>query len=160
MKRIKLTQGKYALVSDRDYTYLNQWKWCACKYTNTWYAQRTVGPKGGQHKILMHRVILGLQAGNKRQGDHRDGNGLNNQRRNLRVATPRQNQHNQPRRCNNTCGYKCIYLRKDRQKWHTRITVNGKKVHVGYFDSPIEAAKAYDKAARKHHGKFARVNFA
>ena len=106
MKKIKLSQGKFALVSDIDYVYLNQWKWCAIK------------------------------------------------RRNLRPATTRQNRTQQ---INNKSGIKGVSWRKDRSKWRATIKINGKQTHLGYFNDPLIAARAYNRAAKRYHGKFARV---
>ena len=92
MKEIKLTQGKVALVDDEDFDFLNQWKWCAHKDGNNFYAVRVDYSNGRANKkfLSMHRVLLGL-TDPKIFPDHKDGDGLNNQRYNLRIATPSQN---------------------------------------------------------------------
>jgi hypothetical protein len=87
MREIFLTQDKIALVDDEDFEYLNQWKWCANKGSNTFYAMRSGG-------IMMHRVLLNLSFGDKRVVDHIDRNGLNNQRKNIRVVTCSENYRN------------------------------------------------------------------
>jgi hypothetical protein len=91
------------------------------------------------------------------QIDHRDTNGLNNKWENLRQATCSENAHNVPARRRNTSGFKgvCWYARDSR--WKAQIAVNGRNLHVGYFDKIEEAAAAYATAAEKHHGEFARV---
>jgi hypothetical protein len=153
MKRIKLTQGKFALVSDIDYTYLNQWKWCADKGRNTYYAHRTLP------KIRMHRVILERMGfKNFDFSDHKDGNGLNNQRRNLRPATPGQNKCNQIKYKNNTSGYKGVHWDRRNKKWRVQIRICGKLIHKGLYSDLIKASNAYDAAARQLHGKFAKLN--
>lgn len=103
----------------------------------------------------MHRVILGLEKGDKLEGDHKDGNGLNNQRRNLRVATRTENHHNRTKYKTNTSGFKGVSAKSNR--WMAKINIGGKAKHLGYFDTPELAAAAYAKAAKKHHKEFART---
>ena len=160
MKRIKLTQGKFALVSDIDYTYLNQWKWYAHKDHNTYYAVRCVRDGLKFTTIQMHKVIL-IRIGHKyfKGTDHKDRDGLNNQRRNLRPATHTQNGQNRTiKQTNNTSGYRGVNWSKSNVAWQTRIQFNGRRIHVGYFTNKIEAAKEYNRVAEKYFGKFARLN--
>jgi len=159
MKRIKLSQGKTALVSDRDYSYLSQWTWFAYRHGQTWYARRNTRVGGKRSTVTMHRVVLGLTPGDRCETDHRDGNGLNNQRRNLRSTNHPHNQRNRRLFRNNTTGYKGVYWHKYHAKWASRIGFKGCKVHLGYFDNPVDAAKAYDAAAKRLHKRFARLNF-
>ena len=153
MKRIKLTRGKFALVSDIDYTYLNQWKWC---YHNEGYAVRT--NKG----ILMHRLILErkLHNSNFKEVDHTDRDRLNNQRRNLRPATRKQNTWNVSKRINTRSRYKgvCWHEHGLFGKWRVRIQINGHSKHLGYYTDLSTAVKIYNEAAKKYFGKFARLN--
>ena len=102
----------------------------------------------------MHNMILGTPKG--LHTDHKDGDGLNNQRSNLRLATPSENGANRLVGSNNTSGYKGI-SQKDK-KWGAQITKNQKIVYLGRFETKIEAAKAYNTAAKKYHGEFARLN--
>lgn len=156
MKKIPLTQGKFALVDDADFDWLNQWKWCAHKTKNTWYACRNA-PRGpglpgrrGQ-LILMHRLLLpGAQL-----KDHRDGDGLNNQRHNLRQATYRQNGGNANLSKRNKSGFRGVYFSRDHNAWTSQVN----RQHLGYFSTVEEAARAYDKAAVELFGEFARLNF-
>ena len=158
MKRIALTQGKFALVDTIDFAYLNQWKWSIYKIRQTWYVKRTI--HGLKHKtIYLHRVIL-ERIGYKdfKQVDHVDGNGLNNRRKNLRPATRKQNQHNQKISIKNTSGYKGVYWNNQRKRWMAYIKLNGKQIYLGYFDNALNAAKAYNRAAKKYHKKYAKLN--
>jgi hypothetical protein len=156
MKEIPLTQGKVALVDDEDFEELNKYKWRARKGKNTFYAKRST-KRPNQKTIEMHRQILGFPAGF--QTDHRDGNGLNNQRSNLRICTISQNQHNTGKQKRNTSGYKGVCFHKNAKRFIALIMVNRKSTHLGYFNTAIEAALAYDAAAIKLHGEFAQLNF-
>jgi hypothetical protein len=140
MKKIQLTQGKFAIVDDADYEWLNQWKWYACADCNTYYAVRAAYKDGKQTTVQMHRQILSLKPSDPRQCDHRDGNGLNNRRKNLRIATHAQNQHNQKPQKGGTSIYKGVSWHRHTAKWCARIGVNGQAICLGYFDSEIEAA--------------------
>jgi hypothetical protein len=157
MKRIKLTQSKFALVDDEDYEYLNQWNWYAQKDDKTCYAKRSYSIGNGKQKtIYMHRVIA------ERMGihnpDHIDIDGLNNQRNNLREATDNQNKANRTLFKNNTSGYKGVSWNKYNKKWVAYIRVNKKRIHLGYFNDIKDAARAYNEAAIKYFGEFAVLN--
>lgn len=158
MKTIPLTQGKVAIVDTSDYEWLNRFKWYATKGHQTYYAVRniTVGKKRRRLQ-QMHRIILGLQRDDKRQCDHRDSNGLNNQLSNLRVCTSRQNCRSQ-RKKGNISKYKGVHWNKRADKWRSLIRTNEKRIYLGLFNSEIDAARAYDVAAPKHHGNFAITN--
>ncbi len=164
-KEIPLTQGRAALVDDEDYEYLSQWKWLY----HRGYARRGVMIPASERtgaikqKIAhMHRVIINAPA--HLQVDHINGNRLDNRRSNLRLATQSQNIQNS--RKHQTYGgdatssqYKGVYWDRGAQKWKSRVTLNKKSAHLGHFSSEIDAARAYDEAARKHYGEFALLNF-
>lgn len=156
-KEIPLTQGKVAVVDEEDFDRLNKHKWYACKNGNTFYALRKSNVNGKRLTILMHREILGLKPGDPGV-DHRDGNGLNNRRKNLRLASHEQNGMNRRRNKNGTSRFKGVYWEKNHRKWHVRIKFGGKYVHIGYFDSEEDAARAYDEKAKELFGEFARLN--
>lgn len=159
MRIIPLTQGKVALVDDADYDWLNKHKWCAHQDSHTFYAVREIRmAKNKQATERMHRLILGLQPGDKRLTDHKDGNGLNNQRANLRICTTMQNQQSQRNLRVSTSKYKGVFWRRDTHRWRSQIRLNKKKIYLGCFDSEVDAAKAYDVAATEHYGEFALTN--
>lgn len=160
MRLIPLSQGLFAQVDDADYDYLRQWKWYAQKRTNTVYA--TSHDKATV--ILMHRLILGL-TDRYSLTDHIDHNGLNNQRSNLRAASYSQNNSNRRSQKNSLSKYLGVSLniqkRKDRvyRYWTAHIGKNNKRIRLGYFKTEEDAARAYDEAAKVHHGEFASLNF-
>lgn len=155
MKEIKITQGKIALVDDDMFEFLNQWKWVALRGKNTWYAWRSEGGHSGRKTFHMHRIIINAPEG--MQVDHANGDGLDNRRENLRLCTNSQNQHNTRKRKDNTVGFKGVI--KDGRKYIAVIHVEGETFRLGSFYDPKEAAHAYDEAAKKHYGDFAKTNF-
>jgi len=158
MKRIPLTLGKFALVDDEDYGWLSQWKWHALKARNTYYAQRSVPLGNGKYKNLrMHREVVKTPQG--LFTDHIDGDGLNNQKANLRFCTLQQNQFNRSPRKNCTSKFKGVSWKKSDKKWVAKINIDKKVTHIGFFTDEVEAAKAYDRMAREVYGEFARLNF-
>ena len=156
MIEIPLTQGKVALIHDDDFELVSGFKWCARKHRNTFYAQKNVRSEGGGRRqcIQMHRLILGLTDQNVLT-DHIDGNGLNNQRANLRACSNAENLWNRGVNSNNTSGLKGVSWRADIGKWHAKICVNWKQTHLGFFTTPEAAHAAYCKAAAELHGEFA-----
>lgn len=151
MKKIPLTQGKFALVDNSDFEWLNQWKWYATKDNSTYYAVRW-GPrnKGKRKKIIMHREIMNTPE--TMDVDHADHNGLNNQRINLRNATRSQNMSNRLIYKNNTTGTKGVY--REGSRYAARVAMEGKRIYLGSFDTIEAAQKAYVEAAIKMQGDF------
>lgn len=154
-KRIKLTQGKYAIVDDKDFNWLNQWKWHVTFKKSKYYVEGRVN--GAQ--IMMHRFILGLKIGDKKEGDHRDGDGLNNQRCNLRECTHAENQYNRKKNKKGSSEYKGIWFNRKYKRWVAQLRCNKKYYNLGHFVSEIKAAKAYDMKAKEMFGEFASTNF-
>jgi len=145
MREISLTQNKTALVDDSDFEYLNQWKWHVYKSRRTFYAARqTRLDSGKQRKLGMHQVIMG-KSPNGFVTDHKDGNGLNNQRDNLRIVTHRQNAQNQHHRYK-TSQYPGVSRDKLQNRWQVRVLINGKKKHLGYSKDEAMAFELYKKA--------------
>jgi hypothetical protein len=162
LKEIRLTQGKVAMVDDADFEKLSRHKWFAQKNSRTWYAQRTVTirPKV-QTAVLMHREILGLRHGDHIECDHEDGNGLNNQRYNLRPCFETQNKQNRMARS----GKKYSHFkgvdqdpRHPTRPWRAQITVHGIQKRLPRFKTEEAAALAYNEMAKRHFGEFARLN--
>jgi len=153
MKRIPLTQGKFALVDDEDYDFLMQWKW---SYSHG-YAYRCPWDKekGRQFYLSMHRLVAKTPEGMKT--DHKNGNRLDNRKINLRICESHENSRNQGLSSRSKTGFKGVRFR--RNKWVAEMFFNKKHRHLGTFDNPVEAAKAYDVAARLFYGEFARTNF-
>lgn len=156
MKYIPLTQGQFAIVDDEDFEQLIRYNWCAIKKGNTLYACRSDVENGGKKNVFLHRAILGI-TDKKQYVDHKDGNGLNNQRSNIRVCTPAQNSQNKKKDANSLCGFKGVHVH--RNKFRAMLRDNGKAIHIGVFNTAESAAKAYDETAKKHFGEFARLNF-
>lgn len=155
MKTIQLTQGQVALIDDEDFETLNQFKWCAHKDPNTFYAER-VQTKPIRKTIKMHRLIMSVPIGF--EIDHKDGNGLNNQRNNLRICTRSENQMNRRKKENSSSIYKGVSFHKREGKWRAVIMINGKYIGLGDFDSEVEAAKAYNTKAIELFCEFANLN--
>jgi len=152
VRHIALTKGYFATVDAADYEWLSRYKWTALVTGSKVYAIRAEKGK----TILMHRQITNAPA--DKVVDHIDGNGSNNRRANLRLCTKAQNLYNSKPRASRS-QYKGVRYDKRTQKWIAEITYLGKKHYLGSFDDEIEAAKAYDRQARKFFGEFARPNF-
>lgn len=150
---IPLTKGQVTEVSASDYEPYMQWKWCAAfiPRMNSYYAFR--GGEDGK-STLMHREILGLKFGDPREGDHIDGNTLNNRRENLRIATISQNRTNKKKQKNNTSGFNGVDFSKWRGQWRARTKKNKTEIVIGYFDTKEEARDAQIAKAREIHGDF------
>ncbi len=158
MKQIKLSQGKFALVDDEDYDSLSENKWCAIRAYDgkRVYSMRTQ-TKPIRKVILMHREILSPPSG--LMVDHVDGDGLNNQRSNLRVCTNAENQWNRGKSVFNSTGFKGVTYHKRSGVYQAQIRYMGKSIYIGSFETPEEAAEAYDNYAVNLHGDFSVTNF-
>jgi len=157
--RVPLTRGYAATVDSIDAD-LAALTWTALPSPNTVYACRGIPlDNGKQTTIKLHRVILALKLGRDlsegEQVDHIDGDGLNNTRDNLRLATSAQNSANRGKQSNNTSGFKGVSWNKPRGKWRAQIRVGGNQIHLGMFTSKDEAHAAYCEAAEEYFGEFA-----
>jgi hypothetical protein len=152
-KLIPLTQGKFAIVDAEDYDWLMRYKWHVVNDRTTCYAMRSKG----YTTVSMHRQIMNAPKG--LIVDHIDHNGLNNRKNNLRNCTHSQNLLNRRIRPDCKSKYKGVVWDLYARKWISRICLNQKRINLGCFDNEIDAALAYDRAARKYHGEFACLNF-
>lgn len=149
MKKILLTKGKYALVDNEDFSYLNQFKWIV---TNNGYAVLSKYKK----LTYMHRVIM-LPLDEK-VVDHINHNPLDNQRKNLRICSRKENLRNQNIQKRSSSGYKGVSWNKKRKKWTVFIMVDKINKFKGYYKTKEEAARVYNINAIKYFGKFAHLN--
>jgi len=153
MKKIELTKNKVALVDDEDYEFLNRWKWYAAKGGQTYYARRnTQYSDGKQHTLFMHRLLM--MPAPEQEVDHKDRDGLNNQKANLRVCTHRENTARSMRK--NKTSYRGV--EKHGNKWRASINSYKKRIYLGSYHTPEEAATAFNKAAIERYGEFACLN--
>ena len=156
---IPLTKGKFAKVSSERYEHLMQWKWQARweSHTQGFYAQRKDSVT--RRSVSMHREILGLEYGNKRHGDHIDGDTLNNTDENLRIVTLSQNNRNCGKRKTNKSGYKGVYYDPECHCYRAQIRVDRKAICLGRRDTAEAAWKElYVPAVDKYHGDHGRTS--
>lgn len=146
------------IVDTWDFHFLSDFRWDIQKAGKTFYAARKekIGFRK-YRKIYLHRVIINPPAGY--EIDHINRNGLDNRRENLRIVTHSDNMKNMRRHSDSKSQFKGVHLFKSTGKWQAQISNNGKRIHLGYFHSEIDAAKEYDRAAIKLHGRFAHTNF-
>lgn len=128
------------------------------RYQPNGYAATTVRRADGDSSLYMHQLILPVDP--PLTVDHHDGYGLNNRRSNLRAATRAEQQHNRGIPRTNQSGYKGVSWHRHSARWRATILILGRHRHLGLFDDPIDAARAYDEAALGAWGDFARTNFA
>ncbi|MGA2069800.1 MAG: AP2 domain-containing protein [Sedimentisphaerales bacterium] len=157
-RRIYLGEGEWTILDEEDYYKYGRYKWILGGREKKFYAVGSIKDNKGEVKIVnLHRLIM-----NSPDGflvDHKNGDGLDNRRANLRIATRRQNCCNRKKiRLKTTSKYIGVHFEKSRGRWSASIRHNGKTLWLGRFGSEIEAAKAYDAAAKKYHGDFARLN--
>lgn len=160
MKEIELTKGYKAIVDDEDFEYLNQFSWHTRIVKNTQYAKRTIRfPKATT--INMHREIMNCPL--NMMVDHINGNGLDNRKENLRICTRSNNLMNSSKpKSKATSQYKGVHKLKLKNPnwkcWRSEIRLNKKAIYVGLFNTEKEAALAYNEAAKKYFGEYAKLN--
>lgn len=154
MKEIPLTQGKFAIVDDSDYEILIRYRW----HFNKGYAVRIVRTPNSKKRtyIGMHNVILGTPEG--MEGEHRDGNGLNNLRSNLRICTHAENMRNHALLKRNKYGLTGIYWRAKKRRFTATIYFNCSTIHLGTFKTIEEAKRARIEGENKYFGEFRRAD--
>lgn len=152
---IPLTRGKVALVDAEDYERIAEFTWHACENSSglVWYASAHVRVLRPRRKVQMHRLIMNASEG--QQIDHKNLNGLDNRKCNLRFATSSQNQANRPG--TGIVGFKGVYPTKD-GKFTSSLAAHGNYFYLGTFTSAVEAARAYNVRAKEVHGEFAWLN--
>lgn len=151
LKSISLNHGYVTLVDDEDFEWAKASTWFIHRGSTKVYARRQTGRK----TEMLHRLITNVEPGN--YVDHINGDGLDNRRSNLRVCSTAENARNRGASKANTSGFKGVH--RNRRRWRAVITVDYNYKHLGTFDTPEDAAKAYDAAAKELHGEFAQLNF-
>lgn len=152
-REVQISRGHVAIVDDADYPLVRDLSWHAFPAGRHVYAYNGKG-KG---RRAMHRLILGAVRGEV--VDHINGNTLDNRRANLRRCTTAQNCRNRARNQNNSSGFKGVYWSAQRKKWAAQVKVNYEIRNLGFYDTAVAAACAYDKGAAELFGEFSRPNF-
>ena len=168
MKEIIIESKKFGIhtliVDDEDYEETMKFKWSLKEGQNTFYAHRKQKKNEPKPKseVKLHRVVMRV-TDPKRIIDHIDGNGLNNQKSNLRVCNDGENKRNIMVDCDQTRNssslYKGVHWNKNNKRWMSRIQLNGRTINLGSFTSEIAACRMYDISAIKYFGKYACLNF-
>ena len=151
--RVQLANGSVCLFDPSDCPLVSQHVWIAIRSHRTTYARA----RTADGYVFLHNLLMG-----KRNGfrvDHRNGNGLDNRRENLRWATGDQNAQNSHKAPNSKSGYRGVQQGTRSKKWEANISAGGVRHRLGYFATAEEAARVYDDAAKRFHGEFARLNF-
>lgn len=159
--RIPLANNRGIVLVDAIDTDLLAFRWkILLPKTGGQYACRNTGGHQNNRAIYMHRLIMSRILGRELERgeivDHKDGNGLNNCRDNLRLATKSTNSQNAKRRIDASSGFKGVTWNKAANRWQGQINVNGRHIYLGLFDTPEAAYAAYCKAAHEYFGDFAR----
>lgn len=157
--KIKLTQGTFAIIDECMYEKVSKYKWFV-NYQHRGgylYACTKIKVNGIWKSLLLSRFLVGLDFGDKRKCDHKNGNTLDNRMVNLRICTNAQNIQNSKMISTNKSGFKGVSFYKGAKKWVSAMRVNNKNKYIGCFNSKEEAALAYKEASKKLHGQFSRV---
>lgn len=155
---IDLTQGYTAVIDAADAPSVSGYNWFVKIHAGLTYAVRGQGrDENGKQRspISLHRTIMGFPSG--MCIDHKNGDGLDNRRSNLRAVTHQQNSFNRGAQANNKSGYKGVYLDQKSGRWVAKIKLDGVNYNLGTFASPGLAHLAYKAACEKLHGEFGRA---
>lgn len=147
----------WAIIDTADLPLVLPYRWYEARRSNTVYVATSVGSGPTRRNMMLHRLLTDAPKG--LHVDHKDGDGRNNRRSNIRVATAQQNRRNEVRRREHTSAYRGASWCKSTEKWVARCNMGTKHLYLGVYDTEIEAALAYDAAARLHFGEFASTNF-
>jgi hypothetical protein len=155
---VPLTRDKCTIIDEPDLALVGNRKWFAVNRGKDWHAMRTEGGRSKRRSVYMHRVIMGAADG--LEIDHKNHNGLDNRRANLRECTHRQNRQNQVTRDETkTSRFRGVSWSKKRGVWIAAVCINGRQTYLGGYELEEQAARAYDAAAVRHFGEFANPNF-
>ncbi len=151
--QIPLSKGFYATIDLQDYERVSKYKWTALQTEWTVYARRTWrGPEGKQHSMYLHRFIMEAEKGV--EVDHRDGDGRNCTKANMRMATKANNAQNQKKKKSNTSGTKGVGFHKPTGKWQAYIGYERIQKHLGFYATKEEAIAVRRAAAHLLHADF------
>lgn len=150
MASISLTNGGETIVDSEDLALLQQFEWLRI-------SGRYVGRYVAGKAVLMHRFLLNASA--DQEVDHKDGNGFDNRRSNLRRCTHAENMRNRRTDTPHSSRFKGVHWEGRKNRWRSYINIGKRKVGSRYFRDEVEAAKHYDQLARANYGEFARLNF-
>ncbi len=156
-KSIPLIHGGNTLVDEEDYEHINQWEWFQHSAGYAARNPKTSEIRGQKRKLVfIHRIVMNMKIGEIT--DHINGNTLDNRKCNLRICTASQNAQNKKPCLKFSSQYKGVSWNKKRKRWRVSIKKDGKAYELGRFKNEIDAAKAYNEAAKKLFGPFARLN--
>lgn len=149
--------NKIVLIDDEDWNLIKDFTWYpwSTKRHNSIYVRAAVPGIRGK-EVRLHRLIMNAKPG--QLIDHKNGNALDNRKENLRITNSLGNNMNSTKRKSSTSKFKGVHWGTREQKWKCQIQYNKKKIALGTYNSEIEAAKAYNKAALLYHGEYARLN--
>lgn len=155
MGYVTLTKGFTAIIDVKDIKHAINKNWYAKVAGNTVYAKTTAYINGKRADLSLHREIMSAPEG--LEVDHKNGDGLDNRRSNLRLVTHQQNMHNMRINKNNKSGHKGIFFCNRENKWIAKIKVNSKTINLGYFSNIDDAITVRINAVSKYHGEFGRI---